>query len=106
MLSNFIRGFENALTDKECDNLIEWFERDDHIGKTTIANRMTRKDKQMWMDEKDLLYSSIQRVKMDMLQEYLTDFPCVYRGARSLVSPETKVQRTMPMGGGFHNFHS
>ena len=48
MLSNFVRGFENALTDKECDNLIEWFERDDHIGKTTIANRMTRKDKQMW----------------------------------------------------------
>ena len=53
MLSNFVRGFENALTDKECDNLIEWLERDDHIGITKVDNRMTRKDKQMWMDEKD-----------------------------------------------------
>ena len=78
MLSNFVRGFENALTDKECDNLIEWFERDDHIGITKVANRITRKDKQMWMDEKDSLYSSIQKIKMDMLQEYLTDFPSLH----------------------------
>ena len=50
MLRNFIRGFENALPDDDCDNLIEWFDRDDHIGKTVEANRVTRKDKQMWMD--------------------------------------------------------
>jgi len=86
MLSKFVRGFENALPDKECDNLIEWFERDDHIGKTTIANRMTRKDKQMWMDEKDLLYSSIQRVKMDMLQEYLTDSLCISWSKKSRIT--------------------
>ena len=66
MLSSFVRGFENALTDKECDDLIEWFERDDHIGMTKTANRITRKDKQMWMDEKDSFYPTIQKVKMDM----------------------------------------
>ena len=106
MLSSFVRGFENALTDKECDDLIEWFERDDHIGLTKTANRTTRKDKQMWMDEKDELYKPIQKIKMDMLREYLLEFPIVYRGAQSLISPETKVQRTRPMGGGFHNFHA
>ena len=107
MLRNFIRGFENALPDDDCDNLIEWFDRDDHIGKTVEANRVTRKDKQMWMDEKDPLYPTLQKSKFDMLYAYTNEFPFVYRGSKkSLKSSESKIQRTMPMGGGFHNFHA
>ena len=41
-----------------------------------------------------------------MLEEYLNEFPYAYRGARKLLTPEIKIQRTNPMGGGFHNFHA
>ena len=102
MLRNFIRGFENALPNDECDKLIEWFERDDHTGKTVEANRVSRKDKQMWMDEKYPLYPVLQKAKFDMLYAYTNEFPFVYRGSKkSLESSESKIQKTMPMGGGF-----
>ena len=107
MLRNFIRGFENALPDDACDKLIEWFELDDHTGKTVEANRITRKDKQMWMVGDESLYPVLQKSKFDMLYAYTMEFPTVYRGSKkSLESSESKIQKTMPMGGGFHNFHA
>ena len=105
MLRNFVRGFHDALSKDICESLIKWFESKPDV-KTTEVNRETRNDKQMWLPETSELYKPVQTVKYDMLHEYLTEFPYAYRGARKLVTPEIKVQRTNPMGGGFHNFHA
>ena len=105
MLRNFVRGFENALSKELCQSLIEWFESEPDV-RTKEVNRETRNDKQMWIPEDSDLYSPIQKVKLEMLEAYLAEFPYAYRGARKLLTPEIKVQRTNPMGGGFHNFHA
>ena len=105
MLRNFVRGFENALSKDLCSSLIEYFESEPDI-KTKEANRETRKDKQIWLPEDSELYNPVQKVKLDMLREYCEEFPYAYRGARKLLTPEIKIQRTNPMGGGFHNFHA
>ena len=105
MLRNFVRGFDNALSKEMCESLIEWFESEPEV-KTVETNRETRKDKQMWLTEASELYSPLQKVKFDMMRDYLKEFPYAYRGARTLTTPESKIQRTNPMGGGFHNFHA
>ena len=105
MLRNFVRGFHDALSKELCESLIEWFESEPDV-KTKEENRETRNDKQMWLPETSELYNTIQKVKYDMMNEYLAEFPYAYRGAKKLVTPEIKVQRTNPMGGGFHNFHA
>ena len=105
MLRNFVRGFHDALSKELCESLIEWFESEPAV-KTKEVNRETRNDKQMWLPETSELYNTIQKVKYDMMNEYLAEFPYAYRGAKKLVTPEIKVQRTNPMGGGFHNFHA
>ena len=105
MLRNFVRGFESALSADMCKSLIEWFESNPDV-KTREVNRDTRNDKQMWLPEISELYNPVQKVKFDMLHAYLKEFPYAYRGVRKLVTPEIKIQRTNPMGGGFHNFHS
>ena len=46
MLSDFIRGFSNALSDNVCDELIAWFESSPNV-KTREPNRISRKDKQL-----------------------------------------------------------
>ena len=105
MLRNFVRGFENAMSRELCSSIIEWFESEPDV-RTKEVNRETRNDKQMWIPEDSDLYSPIQKVKLEMLEAYLAEFPYAYRGARKLLTPEIKVQRTNPMGGGFHNFHA
>ena len=105
MLRNFVKGFHDALPKELCSSLIEWFESEPDV-KTKEVNRETRSDKQMWLPENSELYNPVQKVKLDMLEEYLNEFPYAYRGARKLTTPETKIQRTNPMGGGFHNFHA
>ena len=105
MLRNFVRGFENALSSDMCKSLIEWFESNPDV-KTREANRDTRNDKQLWLPEDSELYKPLQKVKFEMLNEYLKEFPYAYRGNKKLTTSESKIQRTNPMGGGFHNFHS
>jgi hypothetical protein len=105
MLRNFVRGFGDALSKEMCESLIEWFESNPDV-KTKEVNRETRKDKQLWLTEDSELYKPLQSVKLDMLKDYLKEFPYAYRGARKLITPESKIQRTNPVGGGFHNFHS
>ena len=105
MLRNFVRGFENALSKELCQSLIEWFESEPDV-RTKEVNRETRNDKQMWIPEDSDLYSPIQKVKLEMLEAYLAEFPYAYRGNLKLESEETKIQRTDINGGGFHNFHA
>ena len=105
MLRNFVRGFEDALSEELCHFLIEWFESEPDV-KTKKVNRYTRKDKQIWLPETSELYEPVHRANIDMLREYLEEFPYVYRGKRKLFTPEVKIQRTNPVGGGFHNFHA
>ena len=69
MLRNFVRGFDNALSKEMCQSLIEWFESKPDV-KTKEVNRETRNDKQMWLSETSKLYEPVQKVKLDMLQEY------------------------------------
>ena len=90
MLRNFVRGFENALSADMCKSLIDWFESNPDV-KTEEVNRDTRKDKQMWLPDTSELYNPVQKVKLDMLHDYLKEFPYAYRGARQLVTPEIKV---------------
>ena len=82
MLRNFVRGFDNALSKEMCQSLIEWFESKPDV-KTKEVNRETRNDKQMWLSETSKLYEPVQKVKLDMLQEYseefgwgVSQFPC------------------------------
>ena len=98
MLRNFVKGFHDALPKELCSSLIEWFESEPNV-KTKEVNRETRSDKQMWLPENSELYNPVQKVKLDMLEEYLNEFPYAYRGARKLTTLETKIQRTNPMGG-------
>ena len=105
MLRNFVRGFENALSVDMCTSLIKWFESNPDV-KTREVNRDTRNDKQLWLPEDSELYKPLQKVKFEMLNEYLKEFPYAYRGNKKLTTSESKIQRTNPIGGGFHNFHS
>ena len=105
MLSNFVRGFEEAMSRELCSSLIEWFDSAPDV-RTEEVNRPTRTDKQMWLPDNSELYKPIQKIKLQMLEAYSEEFPYAYRGARKLLTPEIKVQRTNPMGGGFHNFHA
>jgi hypothetical protein len=89
MLRNFVRGFENALSADMCKSLIDWFESKPDV-RTREVNRDTRKDKQMWLSENSSLYAPLQKVKFDMLNDYLKEFPYAYRGARKLITPESK----------------
>ena len=97
MLRNFVKGFHDALPKELCQSLIEWFESEPDV-KTREVNRETRSDKQIWIPEDSELYKPVQKVKIDMLEEYLNEFPYAYRGARKLLTPEIKIQRTNPMG--------
>ena len=105
MLSDFIRGFSNALSDNVCDELIAWFESSPNV-KTREPNRISRKDKQLWLPQDLPLWNTLQNCKMEMLNQYLSEFPHAYRGEKTLTSEESKIQRTNPLGGGFHNFHA
>ena len=74
MLRNFVRGFENALSSDMCKALIGWFESNPDV-KTREVNRETRNDKQLWLPESSELYNPLQKVKFEMLDEYLKEFP-------------------------------
>ena len=105
-LIEFCKVYPNSASSQLCDEIINWFESAD--SKTIKADRDTRKDIQKWVDSVDdkELYDKIETIKRQTLNSYLKDFPLVYRGQRKLISEETKVQRTDPRGGGFHNFHA
>ncbi len=106
MIRDFVRGFDNALSFDLCDSLIDWFESSPKNVRIEEPNRVSRKDKQIWLPENSALYEPVHKATMDMLREYLEEFPYAYRGAKILLTPEIKIQRTNPMGGGFHNFHA
>ena len=110
MLGDFIRGFSNALSDNVCDELIAWFENTEFKKNTNfkieVTDRTSRKDVAKWLPEKHLLYKELEFCKMKMLKQYLAEFPYAYREQKNLISKDSKIQRTEPMGGGFHNFHS
>ena len=74
MLRNFVRGFHGALSKELCQSLIEWFESEPDV-KTKEVNRETRNDKQMWLTETSKLYEPVQKVTLEMVQEYLKEFP-------------------------------
>ena len=108
-LSSFVLTVPEALDEKICDALIEWHTSDASdttMVKTVVADRDTRRDIQKWLPEDHRLWGSIQLVKKNLYGQYSKKFPSVYRGAKSIVMPETKIQCTEPFGGGFHNFHA
>ncbi len=104
-LSDFCRIYNNAASDELVQEMLDWFESDKD-SKTVSANRDTRKDLQKWVSIDSSLYNKIEIVKRKTLDLYLEEFPYVYRGNQKLISKETKIQKTDPKGGGFHNFHS
>ena len=70
MLRNFVRGFDDALSNHMCNSLVNWFESNPDV-KTREVNRDTRNDKQLWLPEDSELYSPLQKVKFEMQDEYL-----------------------------------
>ena len=106
MLKYFVRGFENALSKAMCESLIDWFESNPPDVQMRDGVTTGRNDKQLWLPEASELYKPLQKVKFSMLSYYLKEFPYAYRGKKKLLTPESKIQRTNPMGGGFHNFHA
>ena len=101
----FVMSFEDALSDEECDSLVEWH-RLDSAARTLRAARDGRRDEQKWLPEDSPLWIPLQNAKRSMLEVYTERFPYVNRGKKRLRMPENKIQRTDPFGGGFHNFHS
>ena len=104
-LSNFCISYPNAASDELVQKMIDWFENDTQ-SKTVKPSRDTRKDIQKWVEVGTPLYKEIEIVKRKYLNYYLEEFPYVYKGKKVLTSEETKIQKTDPKGGGFHNFHS
>ena len=105
MLNDFIVAFPKAGTSVLCESLISWHD-EDTSAKTETPQRDTRRDVQKWLPESNQLWIPLQNVKLKCLTWYLEEFTSAYRGKKSLLMPENKIQRTDPKGGGFHNFHS
>jgi len=105
MLNDFIVTFPKAGTSVLCKSLISWHD-EDISARTETPRRDTRRDVQKWLPESNQLWIPLQNVKLRCLTEYLQEFPASYRGKKSLLMPENKIQRTDPKGGGFHTFHS
>ena len=104
-LIEFVKSYPGAVSDELCNEIVDWFENIKDV-KTVKTDRQTRKDLQKWVPPLSDLYGKIEKIKRKNLNHYLKDFPHVYQGKRQLISEETKVQRTDPQGGGFHNFHA
>ena len=90
-LSDFCRCYTNAADHELVKEMLHWF-REDTESKTVTANRDTRNDLQKWVPVGTHLYNKIEQVKRTTLDMYLDEFPYVYKGAKKLVSEETKIQ--------------
>ena len=97
-LSNFCVSYPNTDSDELVEKMINWFETDTQ-SKTVKPSRDTRKDIQKWVKVETPLYKEIENVKRWCLNQYLEEFPYVYKGRKVLISEETKIQRTDPKGG-------
>jgi len=104
-LNDFIVVIPKAATTEFCESLIAWHDEDTDA-RTESPKRDSRRDVQKWLPIENQLWAPLQNVKLKCLSEYLKEFPSVYRGQKSLLMPENKIQRTDTMGGGFHAFHS
>ena len=104
-LTEFVRGYSNIVSDELVEEMLTWFKSGEY-SRMENPNRATRKDIQKWVPINSDLYQKIGAVKKTMLTSYLDEFPYAYRGNLELESKETKIQRTDPKGGGFHNFHA
>ena len=104
-LTESVRGYSNIVSDELVEEMLTWFKSGEY-SRMENPNRATRKDIQKWVPINSDLYQKIGAVKKTMLASYLDEFPYAYRGNLELESKETKIQRTDPKGGGFHNFHA
>ena len=102
---NFVKIYSNACSSDLCERLIEWHNTDKEA-RTESPDRITRQDVQKWLPLESELGMELQKCKLRLRDHYLKSFPSAYRGQKKLEAPESKIQRTDPFGGGFHNFHS
>ena len=63
----FVMSFEDALSDEECDSLVEWH-RLDSAARTIRAARDGRRDEQKWLPEDSPLWIPLQNAKRSMLE--------------------------------------
>ena len=103
--NSFILTYPQLLDKEICEGLMKWHSEPSDV-KTVIAERETRRDVQKWLPLKSELGRELQKCKLRLRDQYLETFPFAYRGQKKLEAPESKIQRTDPFGGGFHNFHS
>ena len=102
---NFTKTYPDACSSDLCERLIEWHNTDKEA-KTESPDRNTRRDVQKLLPLESELGKELQKCKFRLRDQYLKTFPFAYRGQKKLEAPESKIQRTDPFGGGFHNFHS
>ena len=102
---SFVMMISNVCPLSLCEDLMTWHSTDTEA-RTESPNRETRRDVQKWLPLKTELGESLQKIKLVLRDSYLKEFPFAYRGKKTLLAPESKIQSTVPFGGGFHNFHS
>ena len=101
----FTKTYPDACSSDLCERLIEWHDTDKDA-RTESPDRNTRRDVQKWLPLDSKLGRELQKCKLRLRDQYLKTFPVAYRGQKKLEAPESKIQRTDPFGGGFHNWHS
>ena len=105
--NSFILTYPQLLDSEVCKEIIKWHLSPLNDVRTEIAERDSRRDVQKWLTEEyKELWTPLQKMKMHMAEFYLGRFSSAYRGRKKLLAPDSKIQRTNPFGGGFHNFHS
>lgn len=117
-IDNFIGIYENALDSKECDDLIDYYNRMsaldlvvDHTAYSKSASHIGRKDKTVFMLDKNLL--SLPETS-NLLNNFLSNFWACYNDYASEYSSILDIkkvgmhmirfQKTSP-GEGFHYWH-
>lgn len=112
MKTNYISIYENALSDDECDTIINEFDKNKkHQRKGRSGNGKIQKKTKMSTDitysiETDCVTSNILSKSLDdHIQKYITDYPDVdYHMNKWSCVPDYNIQRYNP-GEGFYKPH-
>jgi len=106
---NYIRVYEDVLTEEDCQRVIDAFEKS-ITGPEVIDNKQVyggsgviRNDLAIFFDERwPQAHSEIHERLRAHVTNYVKEFPII--DSMPIGSMHTKVQRTMP-GGGYHTWH-
>ena len=109
-MTNFIKEYHNAISVKECEKLINFFDNQIASGNVMLSQGevdngggINRKDTAIFLDQvSSQINSGINKIVETCWHKYVDDFPFLMKTA--VVSYASKMQKTPPHGG-FHTWH-